>query len=169
MTFEDCLKIGYISKTHGLKGEVTAVLECEIEWDNLTSLFLDSKSSLVPYFIERISGNPDKPFIKFEGVQSLEQASQLKGTSIYMLKSHRVKSKRGQFYDDEVVGFKVDDKNFGLLGHIKEIQRLGANRLMVIINGSKEILVPVDAPFIKGLNKTKKSIQVELPDGYLDI
>jgi 16S rRNA processing protein RimM len=169
MNFEDCIKVGYISKTHGLKGEVTAVLENEIDWNNLTSLFLDSRGTLVPYFIEKISGNANKPFVKFEAVQSLEQANQLKGSGIYMLKSQRAKSKRGKFYDDEVVGFKVEDKNFGMLGLIKEIQSLGANRLIVIIHGSKEILVPVDAPFIKGLNKTKKLIQIELPEGYLDM
>ncbi len=169
MSFEDCFKIGYVSKTHGLKGEVTAVFEVDIEWDGLSSLFLDSKGTLVPYFIENILGKPDKPFIKLEGIQSIEQAAQLKGSSIYILKATRAKLKRGQFYDDEVVGFKVEDKNLGLLGQVKEIQSQGANRLISIIQGSKEILVPVNAPFIKSLNKATKIIQVELPEGFLDI
>jgi 16S rRNA processing protein RimM len=168
MTFEDCFKIGYISKTHGLKGEVTAVLEVEMEWENLTSLFLDSKSSLVPHFIEKISGTSARAFIKFEGIESLEQASSLKGCGLYILKSARAKLKRGEFYDDEVVGFKVEDKNLGLLGQVKEIQSQGANRLVCIIHGAKEILIPINAPFITSLNKTKKLIQVELPEGFLD-
>ncbi|HJW30974.1 MAG TPA: ribosome maturation factor RimM [Saprospiraceae bacterium] len=169
MTFEDCFKIGYISKTHGLKGEVTAVFENEIEWDGLTSLFLDSKGSLVPYFLEKISGTTQKPFLKLEGIESFEQASVLKGSSIYILKSTRAKLKRGQFYDDEVVGFKIEDKNLGLIGHVKEIQSQGANRLISIINGSKEILIPINAPFISTLNKTKKLILVELPEGFIDL
>ncbi len=168
MTFKDCYKIGYLSKTHGLKGEVTAVFEVETEWENLTSLFIDSKGTLVPYFVKKISGTAGKPFIKFEGIESLEQASSLKGCGVYVLKSTRAKSKRGEFYDDEVVGFKVEDKNLGLLGQVKEIQSQGANRLLSIIHGSKEILIPINAPFIVSLNKTKKLIQVELPDGFLD-
>jgi len=168
MTINDCFKIGYILKTHGLKGEVTAVFEVEMEWDGLTSLFLDSKGSLVPYFVERMSGTANRPFIKFEGVESYEHALTLKGSSIYATKSVRPKLKRSEFYDDEVIGFKVKDKNLGLLGQVKEIQSQGSNRLLSIIHGSKEILIPVNAPFITSLNKTKKSIQVELPEGFLE-
>ena len=167
MTFEDCFKIGYISKTHGLKGEVTAVIEVETVWEDLTSLFIDSRGSLVPYFVEKISGTEGRPFIKFEGVQSLEHASSLKGCGIYILKAARAKLKRGEFYDDEVVGFNVKDKKLGLLGQVKEIQSQGANRLLSIFQDSKEILIPINAPFITSINKTKKLILVELPEGLL--
>jgi len=168
MTTKDCFKIGYVSKTHGLKGEVTAVFEVAMAWNGLASLFLDSKGSLVPYLVERISGTADKPFIKFEGVASYEQASTLKGCSIYILKSARPKLKRGGFYDDEVIGFTVEDKAFGLLGQVTEIQSQGVNRLLAISYVSKEILIPVNAPFITSVNKTKKLIQVELPAGFLE-
>jgi 16S rRNA processing protein RimM len=168
MTIEDCFKIGYISKTHGLKGEVTAVFALEMEWSTLTTLFVDSKGSLVPYVVERISGTVNKPFLKLEGVESYEQALTLKGSSIYTDKSVRPKLKRGEFYDDEVIGFKVEDKKSGLLGQVKEIQSQGSNRLLSVILGSKEILIPINAPFITSLNKTKKIIQVELPEGFLE-
>ncbi len=164
----DYFKIGYISKTHGLKGEVTAIFETAMEWDGLTSLFLDSHGSLVPYFVEKISGTAEKPFIKLEGIQTLAQASELKGRVIYTTKSFRPKLKGGEFYNDEVIGFSVEDNNLGPLGTVEEIQSQGANRLLRITGGAKEILVPVNAPFIKKLNKAKKLIQVELPDGFLD-
>jgi|SRR5579859_1018336 len=168
MSFDDCFKIGYISKTHGLKGEVTAVIENEVEWNGLTSLFLDSRGTLVPYSIEKISGRPGKPFIKLEGIQSLEQAAQLKGSSVYALKSDRAKLNRGEFYDDELIGFVAEDKTLGRLGVINEIQSQGANRLLAIRQGQMEILVPINAPFIKGINKSKKLIRLELPDGFLN-
>lgn len=169
MTFEDCFKIGYVSKTHGLKGEVTAVIEIEAVLEDATSLFLDLKGTLVPHFIEKISGTASKPFIKFEGIQSFEQASALKGCSIYMLKSARAKLARGEFYDDEIVGFEVKDNNLGLLGEVREIQSQGANRLLSIIQKGKEILIPIQGPFITSINKSKKLILVELPEGFLDI
>jgi 16S rRNA processing protein RimM len=169
MTFENCFKIGYISKTHGLKGEVTAIIEVEINLEDVTSLFLDLKGAPVPHFIEKISGTSSKPFIKFEGIQSLEQASFLKGCSIYMLKSARAKLKRGEFYDDEIVGFEVKDKDLGLLGEVIEIQSQGTNRLLSIIQKGKQILIPIQGPFITSINKSKKLILVELPEGFLDI
>ncbi|MBI3482730.1 MAG: 16S rRNA processing protein RimM, partial [Bacteroidetes bacterium] len=100
MSIEECFKIGYISKTHGLKGEVTAVFQNEFELEELSLLFLEFNGSLVPYFVEKITGKSDKPFLKFESIDIQAQASALKGRSIFLPKSIRPKLKRGQFYDD---------------------------------------------------------------------
>ncbi len=168
MNRNDYFKIGYISKTHGLRGEVTAIFEEEIERDAISVLFTDLRGSLVPYSIEKISGTDEKAFIKLEGIQTVEQARELKGCSIYTIKTVRQKLSRGDFYDDEVAGYSVNDNHLGLLGKVKEIQRLGINRLLLISGIAKEILIPVNAPFIKKINKAKKLIEVELPEGFLD-
>jgi ribosomal 30S subunit maturation factor RimM len=34
---------------------------------------------------------------------------------------------------------------------------------------NKEVLIPLNSPFIVSTNKTKKLIKVALPDGFLDI
>jgi 16S rRNA processing protein RimM len=33
----------------------------------------------------------------------------------------------------------------------------------------KEVLIPVNSPFITSINKSKKKISVNLPEGFLDI
>ncbi|HTH54754.1 MAG TPA: ribosome maturation factor RimM [Cyclobacteriaceae bacterium] len=168
MKIEDCFKIGYISKTHGLKGEVTAVFESELALDDVQSLFLEFNGGLVPYFIEKISGKDNKPFLKFETVDDQAMAANLKGCHIYLPKSFRPKLKRGQFYDDEVIGFSVEDETAGALGDVIEVQGSGVNRLLTIERNGKEILVPVNSPFIKSINKTEKRIKLNLPGGYLE-
>jgi 16S rRNA processing protein RimM len=45
----------------------------------------------------------------------------------------------------------------------------GANRLLVLMQGEKEVLIPVNSPFILSINKSKKRISVDLPEGFLDI
>jgi len=169
MKIEECFKIGYISKTHGLKGEVTAVFENEVELDEGKSLFLEFSGNLVPYFIEKVTGKGNKPFLKFEGVDTQTQATAIKGCHIYLSKSIRPKSKRGQFYDDEVIGFSVEDEIVGSIGNVVEVQGSGVNRLLAINHLGKEILVPLNSPFIKAVNKTEKRIKLNLPDGFLDL
>ncbi|MGC4022284.1 MAG: ribosome maturation factor RimM [Cyclobacteriaceae bacterium] len=167
MNIEDCFKVGYISKTHGLKGGVSVVFENDIELDDVTSLFVDINGSLVPHFIESISNRGDKSFVKFETVDSIEEAEMIKGRSLYLPKSTRPKLKRGEFYDDEVVGFSVEDETYGDLGSVKEIQLQGLNRILSI-QGEKEILVPINSPFVTSVNKSKRHIKLQLPEGYLD-
>jgi 16S rRNA processing protein RimM len=169
MDIQSCFKIGYISKGRGLSGEVTVLFSEAIDAQETDSLFVEINGALVPYVIESISSRPDKSFIKFEDIDTIEAANQLKGCSLYLPKTIRPDLKRGEFYNDEVVGFKVEDDTHGLLGVVKDVVQSGPNRLIEITYGQKEILIPVNGPFIKSINRSKKIIKVDLPDGFLDI
>ncbi len=164
-----CFKIGYVAKTHGLKGEVTITYTDLADLESVKSVFIELRNGLVPYFIEHISSRKDKAFIKFEDVNSLEAATMLKGSSVYLDKSLRPKLKKGEFYDDEVIDFIVEDEDLGLLGAIKEVIQSGPNRLLALDYLGKEVLIPITGPFIQSINKTKKKIMVLLPDGFLDL
>jgi 16S rRNA processing protein RimM len=160
-------KIGYISKTHGLKGEVTVstLPECP-DLTSVETLYLGD--NFVPHFIETISVKGDKAFLKFEDINSIEQAAELKGRSLYLPKSERPKLARGEFYNDEVVGFEVIEEETSL-GKITDIMEAGPNRFLVFDHNGKEVLIPINGPFIKSVNKSKKRVTVELPEGFLDL
>lgn len=169
MNKETCYKIGYVAKTHGLKGEVTLIITEAVDLENVRSLFLEIRNNLVPYFIEHFSDRQDKVFIKFEEVNTAEQAALLKGASIYLDKSLRPKLVRGEFYDDEIIGFTAEDSTSGVLGTVTGVIQSGASRLIQIDNNGKEVLIPVNAPFITSVNKSKKKIALDLPEGFLEI
>ncbi|MCX8492581.1 MAG: ribosome maturation factor RimM [Cyclobacteriaceae bacterium] len=169
MEKQDCYKIGYVAKAHGLKGEVTIIVTEPVDLDPIESVFIEQKNTLVPYFIKDLSDRGDKAFVKFEEINSIEQANGLKGCSLYLLKEARPKLKRGEFYDDEIVGFAVEDELTGILGNITEVSTNGPNKLLVVNYLGKEALIPTNGPFIKSVNKTKKLVKVELPEGFLDI
>jgi len=98
-----------------LKGEVTAIFDQDFEIGRTHFLFLEFNGSLVPYFLEDFSDRGDKAFLKFESIDSIKEADLLKGRSVFSPKTIRPKLKRGQFYDDEVVGFSVEDETVGEL------------------------------------------------------
>jgi 16S rRNA processing protein RimM len=169
MNLEECFKVGYIVRTHGLKGQVTAVFENEFQLDRLPLFFVEFDGNLVPYFIEKISRGENKSFLKFENINSLEQAETIKGRSLYLSKSSRPKLKRGQFYDDEILGFSIEDEGLGELGVVTEVQGSGVNRLITFLHKGKEILVPINSPFVASVNKSRRTIRMTLPDGYLEL
>jgi 16S rRNA processing protein RimM len=169
MDIDSCYKVGYIAKTHGLQGEVTIVVTESVPLQKTTTVLLEVKGALVPYFIERISDRGDKAFIKLEDVDTPEQAKAIKGCSLYLPKKERPQLDRGEFYNDEVIGFEVEDEKLGLLGEIREVVQIGPNRLLAINRQAKEILIPIQGPFIQSVNKSKKKVRVDLPEGFLDI
>ena len=169
-----CFNIGYIVKTHGLKGEITVSIK-EYSVEELDSirdphpLFIEIDKRLVPYFIQSISGNENKAILKLDDVNSVDEASKLVKRSMYLPKNVRPKTPRGEFYDDEIVQFNVTDEELGPLGRIVEVVQAGPNRLLALEHHGKEVLIPVNGPFIKRINKSKKMITVSLPEGFLDI
>jgi 16S rRNA processing protein RimM len=170
MDLDSYFKIGYVLKPHGLKGEVTISLDdVDVDFLSVESVFLERNKQLVPYFIENISLKYPRAYLKFDDIDSADAALEISKHAIYLPKSERPKSGRGEFYDDEIVGFEVTDEEAGVLGIITEVMSAGPNRLLVLKNNGKEVLIPVNSPFVKGVNKSKRKVTVHLPEGFLDI
>jgi 16S rRNA processing protein RimM len=171
MNINDHYKVGFVMRPHGLKGEVTISLDAEapVDWENLKLIFIEKKSQLVPYFIESISVRNDKAFVKLDDVNTPELASSLKGSSLYLSKESRPKLERGEFYNEDVIGFEVFDDTHGPLGFVEDVELAGPNRFLILSYLQKEVMIPVNGPFITSINKSKKKISVSLPDGFLDI
>jgi 16S rRNA processing protein RimM len=171
MDVSACYKIGFILKPHGLKGEVTVSLDAEApdNFDEIESVFIQIKGQLVPHFIEEISVRGEKAFVKFDDVDTPESAQSISKNAMYLPKASRPKSGRGEFYDDEIIGFEVTDSEAGSIGQVTGVVDAGPNKLIAVDHDGKEVLIPVNSPFITSINKAKKKIAVELPDGFLDI
>lgn len=171
MTIDACYKIGYIMKPHGLKGAVTIGLDPEAPEDlaALDTIFVEVGERLLPYFIEDISVRGRKAFLKLEEVDTPEAAQAISKSPIYLPKTSRPDATEDTFYDDEVIGFDVEDVHFGPLGKIAEIVSAGPNKLLSVDRDGGEVLIPLNSPFISAIDKQRKHLTVSLPEGYLDI
>lgn len=169
MDISDYYQVGKISRPHGLKGEVTALFTTDIPNDinSLEVLFIKVNSQMVPHFIKSISHTGDKAYIQFDEIENLDDAKAMAQQELFLPKSMRPKSGKGEFYDDEIIGFNVEDDALGMLGKIDEIMQSGLQRLILLIHDNNEVLIPTN--LIKTIDKRKRKITVNLPDGYLDI
>lgn len=171
MEIDDCYKIGLIMKPHGLKGEVTISIDADIPNDfaSLDAVFINYNDQLVPYFISSASVRGAKAFVKFEDIDTIEQAQTISKLALYLPKSARPKARHGEFYADEVLGFSIEDENYGELGTVREVVQAGLQRLLSVHHNDKVILIPVNDVFIKSVNRKKTKIIVSLPEGFLDM
>src|SRR5688572_18440369 len=131
MDLASSFKIGLVLKPHGLKGEVTISIDDDApDISELESVFIEVNNRLIPYFIESISVRDTKAFVKFDEVDTPEAAKEISKRALYLPKAMRPKSGRGEFYDDEVIGFEVHDDAFGYLGLVVSVADAGSNRLL---------------------------------------
>lgn len=166
------IRSGQIIKAHGYKGEVQVdiFLESPEVLENLESVFVEINQKLVPFFIEEIRIGEKRAIIKFEDVDTEEDARFLLKKNI-LISSDII----GEDESDDLiaynalVGFKVVDKNKGELGVIEDFIERPGQDLLIMKYQEKEIFIPVDENIILKMQPRKKVLQVNLPEGLLEL
>jgi 16S rRNA processing protein RimM len=135
----------------------------------MESVFIDLNDELVPFFIESILVKDQKAIVRLEDIESAEQASELTGTVLYLPLEKLPPLSGTNFYYHEIIGFTVEDKNYGNLGDILEILDLPGQPVARVNYNSKELLMPVTDPFIMEVDRENKIFKVDLPDGLVEL
>ena len=170
MKKDDCYQLGEVIKSHGLKGEVSILLDVDFpeEYENLESVFLEQQGRLIPFFIDTIQINQNKALVKFEDVDSIDNAKSILKSKLYLPLLSLPELEQDQYYFHDLVGSEVHE-NDSLIGIVKEVIDLNGNQLLQIDADGKEILIPLKDEILTKVDVEKKLIQVQLPDGLLDI
>ncbi|MDY3267200.1 MAG: ribosome maturation factor RimM [Phocaeicola sp.] len=166
---EEVFKIGIINKPHGVKGEVTFTFTDDVfdRVEDCDYLILLLDGIFVPFFIEEYRFRSDNAaIVKFEDVDTAEKARMFTNVEVYF----PVKYMDEQ---DEItswnyfIGFEVEDVNHGDLGQIVDIDDATMNVLFIIEKDGEEILLPAHEEFIVDIDRKKKYMKVNIPEGLI--
>jgi 16S rRNA processing protein RimM len=179
MNIDSCFKVGHIIKAHGLKGEVVAELDTDhpIEYSELESVFVEINQKLVPFFIENINlqntlkgtNTSKKAILKFEDIDKIEDTQSLLKLPLFLPLEMLPESNEEELYFSGIIGFKVHDKNQGILGTVKEIYEKQGQDLISMEHKGKEVFIPIDESIILKIDRRKKILYVDLPQGLVDL
>jgi len=168
----DCFHLGYVAKLHGFKGEVSLFLDVTDpgDYSTLDALYIDINDQLTPFFVESIKlKNGNFAAVRFEGVTDENTAKKILRKDIYLPAQILPELKGTNFYDHEVVGFKVFDVNFGEVGILEQVIDLPVNPLLQVMRGEKEILIPFVDGLVTKVDREKKELHVAAPEGLIEI
>ena len=166
---EEVFKIGVINKPHGIKGEVSFTFTDDI-FDRVDCdyLILLMDGILVPFFMEEYRFRSDNvALVKFEDIDTAEQARKFTNVEVYFPK---------KFMDEQedvtswnfFIGFRVEDVHHGYLGEITDVDDTTMNVLFSIEKDGEELLLPAHEEFIIDLDRKKKVMKVDVPDGLIE-
>ena len=172
MNKADCFHLGYIAKLHGYKGGVSLFLDVTNPEDyrDLDAIFIDINNHLTPFFIEDMRMST-KGFavVKLEGLDDEINARKLLRKSVYLPAQILPELSGVNFYDHEVVGFKVIDEAHGDIGIMEQVIDLKVNPLLQIDKDGTEILVPLIDGIVKKVDREKKELHILAPAGLIDL
>ena len=172
MRKKDCFYLGKIAKKFSFKGEVLMYLDTDEPhlYENLESVFVERNKDLIPFFIEKSALHKnDFLRIKFEDIETEEDADQVMGCGVYLPLSMLPKLEGNKFYYHEIVGFKAVDERLGVIGIMQGVNDRNAQPLFEISNGDKEILVPMVDHFIVAIDRENKQVILNTPPGLVDL
>ncbi len=173
ITRESVCPVGSLFKPHGIKGEMSATLDYDLEPTDLRCLILDIDGILVPFFVDSFRARGSSSWLlKIAGVDNEKDAAALINHEIYAL--------RNELPDDgseegdgvhlfDLVGYTLLDGDV-TVGVIDDIDDSTVNILMDIVTpAGQHVLVPFAEDCITGLDTEKHIIEMELPEGLLDL
>ncbi len=164
-------KIGKLAASFGLGGELILQhsLGKKTSLKGLESIYIEElPGSFIPYFIEKTKiKNEKEVFIKLEGVNSKETARKLTPKNIW-LEEKDFKKFAFQSAPISLLGYRIMNGENDL-GEIIEVLEQPHQILCTILYKEKEALIPLHNESLLKIDKRKKIVYVDLPEGLLEL
>ncbi len=164
--------LGIITKNHGYKGNLVLFLDTDEPsfYRNLKSIYIQKEGLLTPFFIEMSNLLPNgNLLIKLEGVD-LEASSYLIKKDVFLPIEELPPLVGNKFYYHEIIDFLALDINGEEIGKITGVNDQTPQTLFEILNNqNQQILIPIVDEWLVEVNKEKKYIKLDPPEGLVDI
>ncbi len=168
---KDYFSIGKIAATHGLAGEVVLqhALGKKTDLKGLQTIFIEErKDSFLPYFVESTSAkNHGEVYMKLEGFNTRESARRLNQKEVWLLKADFDKY-AAKSSPISLLGYTMINEGEEI-GEIIEVIEQPLQVLCKIMYRGNEALIPLHEESLEKIDKKKKQVYVNLPEGLLDI
>ncbi|HYF33307.1 MAG TPA: ribosome maturation factor RimM [Chitinophagaceae bacterium] len=163
--------IGKLVASYGLKGEILLQhsLGKKTSLKGLEVIFIEQKKDeLLPYFIESARIKSDTEiYLKLEGIDTKEKTYPLLQRQAWLPEEEFTKY-AGKAAPISLVGFHIIHGSEDL-GEIVEIIEMPHQLLGRISIKGKDALIPLHEETLLNVDRKKKQVHVQLPEGLLDV
>ena len=161
--------IGIILKPQGIKGEVK-VKSISPDPNRFNSLnevnIIDNKSQT--YLIRTVRISNGFVYLKFDGINSRNDAELLRGKEIFIPESQLIDLESNEYFVHDLIGCNVLDEKRQLIGEIIDIMQQSSNDIYVIRDqNNQEQLIPAIKDVIRSVDISKKEIVIHVMEGLL--
>ena len=167
----DWIPVGYITKTHGLKGEVKlrpSLTDPSLVQDVRRARIVGDDGDSVETVLEKVRGQGGRWIVKFKDFKTIEQAQDLVGRSLEVYCEDFQPLPEGEYYWFQVEGLQVFDEEDRYYGTVNEIIATGSNDVYVVKDGDKELLLPMIDSVVKSIDPKENKLIFHIIEGLLE-
>ncbi len=169
---EDLLRIGVITTTHGIRGEVKVFPTTDDagRFDDCDEVILVTKKEQIPLHVERVKYFKNIVILKFKEFNDINQVEQFRKCDLMVTRENAVPLEEGEFFICDIIGAEVVEENGEPVGTVKDVMETGANHVFVIeMPEGKEVLFPSIPECIKQVDVENKKVVAHIMPGLLDL
>ena len=161
--------VGMIAGAHGVRGLVrlrsfTEDPEAIVDYEPLT----DEAGEKV-YDISLKSAANDFYVAEIKGIASREAAEALRGTKLYVARSQLPKVAKGEYYEADLLGLPVHDRQGKEYGVILSVHNYGAGTFLEVgVKKNAGFMLPFTDAFVPGVDIKTGCVTIDPPPGWLD-
>jgi 16S rRNA processing protein RimM len=163
---DNLVLIGYTQKPFGLLGELKirpATFDFERHSQLSTVYFRKREGAEVEALEVRATrADSDSWFLKFKGKLTPESVAHLSGGQLLIPAEERLELPEDMVYVSDVPGMIVIDEEGKKVGKVVEVLEQGANELIVVATGKKDLMIPWNDHFVKKIDKAARQVLVDI-------
>jgi 16S rRNA processing protein RimM len=166
---EQFFKIGIISSTHGLKGEVKIYPTTSdiTRYNDLDDVIVDTGREHLVLEIQQVKYFKKMVILKFKGIDHINDVEKYKGKALLVTRENAVKLQEDEYFIADLLGLKVVSDD-GKTGTLVDVIETGANDVYVVdFEEIGQVLIPAIKDCILNIDMEAGKIEVHLLDGLI--
>ncbi len=168
---EDLLRVGVITSTHGIRGEVKVfpTTDDPMRFLDLKKVILIDKRGNINLEIENVKFFKNMVILKFKGIDNINDIERYKGCDLMITREDAVPLDENEYFIADLIGLKVVTDKGEDFGILRDVMQTGANDVYVVDTyDKKEVLLPYIEECILDIDLDKGVITAHIMDGLVD-
>ena len=163
----ELFRIGVITSTHGLRGEVKVFPTTQDpgRFLELKEILVQTGKELIPVRLRSVRFFQKYVIVSFEGMDRIEDVQAFLKKELYVTRENAVPLEEDEYYIADLIGLKVSEEDGTSLGTLTDVLQTGANDVYVIDTGDGELLLPAIHSCILKIDLEEGSMTVCVPEG----
>ncbi len=170
---ETPMLVAHIDTTHGLRGEVSAVLCTDFpeRFAQVESLRVGRQGSPESGRSIDLRGwrlHRGKVLLHFSGVEDIDAARDLVGSDVWVAPGEEVDLPKDTYFHHDLLGLEVRDRQGARIGKVEEIMGTAAADILVVASEGGEVLIPAVQSICVEVDLEKGVLVIDPPEGLLE-
>ncbi len=169
---DDLIKVGIITNTHGLRGEVKVfpTTDDAKRFLDLEEIILDTGKEKKQLSIERVRFFKNMVILKFRGIDQIDDVQQFRQKALLVTREQAVPLGENEYFIADLIGLRAVSDEGEELGEVADVLQSAANDVYVIRKkGAADLLLPAIRDCVKKVDLEAGEMTLHLLPGLREL